>query len=504
MLIFCLLFSHSQNEAINLFVVESEIIKTENKAAESLKSLPRKAETRARKCSMCELTFPNVSKLEEHLKREHENHMEAPKKLNARFECIRCAAEFETKEDGQEHVRSRHPRLNMKNGLISKKSVDAAAENGAEAHQNVEDMTTDIKNLKKSNQIEKYLAGLKRVNNRYPCNRCEKTFREASTLRIHLRKHYNLRPYHCRICGGTYTTPQYLEVHIENHSAGKGYKCPICYKAFKTKYSAFHMRKHHPDSNVKEFLKVSDTQGTSAPAPQLKCIKLKPGVSDDDIIVELEAFVQSMEKSADGNLSCPECERAFKKRSSLADHLRSHANVRPYSCRICEAKFTTTDYMKQHMKRSHVRSESTYKCKVCKKSVKTRQSIKSHIQKKHNGVFKNWEDACDEIKADESSSDDDSDDPDNVPLGMTLSKRSSHFGCETEIRSELERAINEIESVQSDSDESTIRELPNKNDQKVRKLSIAFKAGTQFLTIHSDSEDESVVDLHFSPENPGK
>ncbi|XP_070306360.1 zinc finger and SCAN domain-containing protein 4 isoform X2 [Odocoileus virginianus] len=79
----------------------------------------------------------------------------------------------------------------------------------------------------------------------YRCERCPKTFRHSSRLRVHQKRHNNERTYICAECGKGFFQASDLHVHQRIHTGEKPFACSTCEMAFthKTNLRA-HERTH--------------------------------------------------------------------------------------------------------------------------------------------------------------------------------------------------------------------------------------------------------------------
>ena len=76
----------------------------------------------------------------------------------------------------------------------------------------------------------------------------------------------------------------------------------------------------------------------------------------------------------DGYIMC--CNKKFKLRIHLIDHLNAHLNIVKYRCPICNKALTTKAQLNFHV-RSH--GEKNLECDLCGKKVATKIEIRSHI-----------------------------------------------------------------------------------------------------------------------------
>lgn len=131
----------------------------------------------------------------------------------------------------------------------------------------------------------------------------------------------------------------------------------------------------------------------------------------------LEAIEAIRKKTGGGldTLQCTICQppRAFTAPTTLISHYRSHAGIKPYECRICNAVFTRQHSLNYHMlihtnqtrftcqdcgrkfrhpshfkehRRRHT-GESPFECSDCLMRFKTRNTYKRHLRTRHGKVL---------------------------------------------------------------------------------------------------------------------
>lgn len=98
--------------------------------------------------------------------------------------------------------------------------------------------------------------------------------------------------------------------------------------------------------------------------------------------------IPKTKKSSENNSlrrhSCEVCSKKFMKKSNLIDHLRLHANMKPYQCDYCEKSFVQSGNYKTHL-RTHTQ-ERPFTCSFpgCNKNYNQSSALRIHIRSHTN------------------------------------------------------------------------------------------------------------------------
>ncbi|CAG0917061.1 unnamed protein product [Notodromas monacha] len=76
--------------------------------------------------------------------------------------------------------------------------------------------------------------------------------------------------------------------------------------------------------------------------------------------------------------TCPFCERCFRQKTILDQHLRTHTGIKPYHCPECGKQFRQKAILNQHF-RIHLGAKP-YCCYLCRKSFAQRAVLDQHLK----------------------------------------------------------------------------------------------------------------------------
>ncbi|XP_037927792.1 zinc finger protein 628 [Teleopsis dalmanni] len=154
----------------------------------------------------------------------------------------------------------------------------------------------------------------------YQCNYCPRRFAQKYNLQIHERTHTGEKPFQCEICSKQFSALGNFQAHQKIHTGVRDQLCPVCQKSFYTngdlsKHMVIHtgLKNHHCDVCGKAFGRQRDMQ-----AHKRKMHALHDRSEDDDEPVDAVSGV------VNDSFKCPDCDKEFASAGSLSVHFRTH------------------------------------------------------------------------------------------------------------------------------------------------------------------------------------
>lgn len=185
----------------------------------------------------------------------------------------------------QNQINIDHDKISKSN-VLPKRSKNKSTRKNTQSHHS--------KDKEKDNHTE--------TDKAFHCNKCKKSFRYASALKLHTVSHTSEKPYTCDRCPSSFSQKSHLTRHITRHkNNAHKFKCCNCKISFRLNFNLqVHMRIH---SRTKPY-------------------------------------------------TCNKCGKSFSQKSHLNTHAKSHQE-KQLICDLCNKRFTLLHHLSTHMQNVH-------------------------------------------------------------------------------------------------------------------------------------------------------
>lgn len=240
------------------------------------------------------------------------------------------------------------------------------------------------------------------------CKHCDRLFATAADLQLHNATHQGKCQNMCDQCNKSFRCASLLRVHLNYINADHSIlTCPTCMKTFTVASTlSNHIRTHHP-----EILPGYDKKILAASAFKCRhCSKPFATVADLELHNETHqgrcqnmceqckktfrcpSLLRAHLKYSDpdhSSLTCPTCAKTFMVESSLINHIRTfHPETLPgfvkreYECYLCAKKFMHDMSLRGHMVTSHLRRRAKNKlCPQCGNCFTSINALNLHLMR---------------------------------------------------------------------------------------------------------------------------
>jgi hypothetical protein len=231
------------------------------------------------------------------------------------------------------------------------------------------------------------------------CNICGKVFESKQARRLHANR-YNVSEQVCQICAMRFLSKYNLCRHMseqhkafeednldnENDDPANPHKCNECNKSFKYQRNLkLHIFSVHDKREPYKCKLCSLEIGAKH--------SLKRHLQEQHKIFDLDTPIQTKDP---GEFMCDLCDKGFKRKEHLANHMKSHQSSEDkYTCTECGKQLTTTFNLKCHQM-IHSDNRDQFSCNICQKTFSRKGNLARHIEGVHNQTHYNC-DVCNKV-----------------------------------------------------------------------------------------------------------
>lgn len=200
----------------------------------------------------------------------------------------------------------------------------------------------------------------------------------------------DVKRHNCSICGKDFISPSRLdyhtrEKHLPDTDPRRYLPCPLCYVKFKTYSQLYrHMNIHKENPTT---LTCYHCQKQYKVKHQLsEHIRSHFGIKPFKCAYCTKAFSASSNKHAHEKThqhQCRVCNKTFATYNSLRSHRKQHADAKHYNCSDCEKKFTSKHKFEIHKRENHLPDTDPrryFPCEQCDVKCKKYKQLNTHRQ----------------------------------------------------------------------------------------------------------------------------
>ncbi|KAL8183057.1 UNVERIFIED_CONTAM: hypothetical protein K2H54_013698 [Gekko kuhli] len=206
---------------------------------------------------------------------------------------------------------------------------------------------------------------------------CHFSSENRKQLRGHLRHVHQVSSVACayRGCPLLFRSQEDMALHRRSHFP---FHCGHCdFVSANTKQFGQHRRSHLQEAET-----VPDTRDVGeGTEPSFTAMEGK-GLTDHLLLNSGE--VAENPKNLFKTHMCPECQRCFKKRTHLVEHLHLHFPDPRLQCPNCQKFFTSKSKLKIHMMRET--GEKAHRCPLCHYSSVEKNALNRHMASMHEDI----------------------------------------------------------------------------------------------------------------------
>ncbi|XP_053622301.1 zinc finger protein 892-like isoform X2 [Plodia interpunctella] len=347
-------------------------------------------------CQLCYKGFNFEAKLENHMSKHRPSrgpfecklcHMYLPTSYSysvhslihtRRYECVQCGRRMIDRTSILDHYKSQHE------GQLKLYTCNVCGKVSNKTHRG---------------HMRNHHSG-----DRPKCDQCGKTFVNKDSLAEHQQIHQGIKNYECSECGARFRTRTQIKHHQLKHSSAKDYYCVECDVRFKSPHN---LRQHlskslkHKDKHAFKFeCPRCDKRFDSERAMNHHNLVQHDGVRPHRCAI-CPAALATRSSLAKHTLAvhagrrppprhvCDTCGKAFRGKSVLTNHVRTHTGEKPYACAHCGRKFSQRTAMRTHVNLVHLKLPRQAKMKEVTAEARD-PKLDVYVKEDQPLVFDSW------------------------------------------------------------------------------------------------------------------
>lgn len=306
-------------------------------------------------CVVCKKMCSTLKLLQLHFRQNH------PQK-QFQIEC--CQRKFKRRYEIEEHIRVHIDPNAFKCELCYKQFKE-----GRYLHAHMRSFHSKANESKRKNAYQKKMADNEmdelvahhnfaaQAKSCLECVLCSEACPTYSLLRQHFQNTHPQEKFYMLCCEQKLSLRYRIEDHVRLHIDPNAFKCDLCDRQFKEgRYLLAHKRTHHNDSNDEAKKPPNKKARTdkeiddlvSQWIPSLECVVCRKTCKT---LTLLQLHFRQNHPQKQFQIEC--CQRMFKRRYEIEEHIRLHINPDAFKCELCSTRFSMRRNLLQHMSSKH-------------------------------------------------------------------------------------------------------------------------------------------------------
>ncbi|XP_068624436.1 zinc finger protein 62-like [Battus philenor] len=237
---------------------------------------------------------------------------------------------------------------------------------------------------------------LKHVYMKIKCDICNEEFKSKFHLFEHKKISHasnNDSYVTCKTCDRGFKDNKKLLIHKRNH---KKNICPLCSKMFisQSRFES-HFQRHalkfklHKNYDVQTCSfceKEASNENELSLHVNKSHLQIKPyncDMCDKKFYTEYNLSSHKTVHSFYSKENCEFCDKVLNSRRDLVVHVRKHIGSKPHHCHVCRQSFYSEISQSNHMRKVH---GGRFCCRLCKSMFNRKVDLKAHVNVAHNAI----------------------------------------------------------------------------------------------------------------------